>query len=382
MSRPRLAAALALAALAMSYALFSSSSTGTAASSPTGVFQSVAGAFGGGAGQEVVLVDQGLGGLPIGTQPLPDGWTLEQDLATNPQNGESVRHHLVMRGPRGETIVTLGSQLYGGYASGGDRDGAWQQLAATGLAAEVSGLQFGPLAPSADVEAQPTFQDVARRLSAQGLQIEGLEAPFRGTRGGQPVEGIVQVVHGQFAPQAGMVQATALVAPAGGIDALRADARRLAETYRPNPEHRQQVAAIGEQYRAQSAAQHGQTMDQHAAFTAQMQAGHAQRMGQIQASSAAHQQRMQGMWASHDAQMAGWQAQQATSDEMHRQTINGINGTADVYDPQTGTTYRGVDNSAGSYWVDPTQGAVVGADRYSDNPDAYRYNQGVNLDDM
>ena len=382
MSRSRLLAGLALAALAVSYAFVSSSPSESSASSSSSVFQAVAGAFGGGSEQEVVLVDQGLGGLPVGTQTLPAGWTLEQDLATNPQNGESLRNHLVMRGPAGETIVSLGSQVYGGYTSGLDRDGAWRQLAASGLSADVTGLQFGPLAQSADVEALASFQELAGRLSAQGLRIEGLEAPFRGTRGSEPVEGVIQVVHGQCAPQAGMVQATALVAPAGRLGALRADAQRLAAAFRPNPEHRQQVAAIGERYRGQMAAQHGQTMNQHAAFTAQMQAGHAQRMGQIQSSSAAHQQRMQGMWASHDAQMAGWQAQQATSDEMHRQTINGIRGTADVYDPQTGTTYHGVDNSAGSYWVDPTQGTVVGADRYSDNPDVYRYNAGVNLDDM
>lgn len=381
MSRSRLAVGLTLAVLAVSYAAVSSSLADASAPSATGLLGAVAGAIGGD-GHEVVLVDQGLGGLPIGTQPLPDGWTLEQDLATNPQNGEPARHHLVMRGPRGEAIVALGSQVYGGYMSGGDREGAWQQLAAAGLAGDVSGLQLGPLAPSADVEALASFQDLARRLAAQGLRIEGLEAPFRGQRGGEPVEGVVQVVHGQFAPQAGMVQATALVAPAGSLAALRAEARRLADAFRPNPEHRQQVAAIGAQYRGQVAAQHDQTMSQHAAFTAQMQAGHAQRMGQIESSAAAHQQRMRGMWASHDAQMAGWQAQQATSDEMHRRTINGINGTADIYDPQTGTTYSGVDNSAGSYWVDPTQGTVVGADRYSDNPDAYRYTQGVNLDDL
>jgi hypothetical protein len=83
-----------------------------------------------------------------------------------------------------------------------------------------------------------------------------------------------------------------------------------------------------------------------------------------------------------DMQMQGWQAQQASSDEMHRQTINGINGTADVYDAQAGETHYGVEGGSGAYWANPTTGAVVGTDTYADNPDASSYNATTNLDDM
>jgi hypothetical protein len=83
-----------------------------------------------------------------------------------------------------------------------------------------------------------------------------------------------------------------------------------------------------------------------------------------------------------DMQMESWQRQQASNDEMHRRTINGINGTADVMDSQTGEVHYGVDGSSGAYWSDPTSGSVVGTGTYDSNPDVSTYNSATNMDDV
>lgn len=321
--------------------------------------------------------------MPIGTQELPEGWTLTQDIATNPQTGEPARHTLDARGPNGELVRSLGLANYG--ASGGvGFQQAWQQAATRGLGDEVQGVALGQLQRSATVEASPDYRRTAAKAAQHGFRVEGLEASLRGQRGGQPVEGVVYVTRlwSDQLSDAGTLQLGVIVSPPGRLAAARQAEQQIAASFQPNPEHQARVEQIRQAARQQSAALHQQRMGQIDQFGQQMTAGHNQRMANSQAQFNAHQQRMQGRWAAADQQRAGWQAGQASSDEMHRRTINGINGTADVYDSQTGTTYRGVENSAGQYWVDPTNNAVVGADAYSDNPDAYRYNSGTNLDDV
>jgi hypothetical protein len=330
----------------------------------------------------VVLVDQSLQ-MPIGTQAVPEGWTLVQDLATDPQTGTMARHTLDVRGPDGELIRSLGAVNYGGFG-GAPFEGAWQQAAARGLGGEVQDLTFGPLRRSAAVEASPGYRRVAPKAAQYGFNLDGLEAPLRGQRGGRAVEGVVYLTRfsSPQAPGAGTVQLAAVVGPPERLEAALRVERQIAASFQPNPAHQARVEGIGQMARQQSAALHQQRMAQMDQFGRQMTAAHHQRMADNQARFDAHQQMMQGRWAAADQQMQSWQAGQASSDEMHRRTINGINGTADVYDAQTGTTYYGVDNGAGAYWVDPTNNTVVGTDAYSDNPDPYRYNPATNLDDL
>jgi hypothetical protein len=335
-----------------------------------------------GQGGRVVLVDQSLQ-MPIGTQDVPEGWTLVQNLATDPQTGEMARHTLDVRGPNGELIRSLGAANYGTFG-GAPFEQAWQQAAARGLGGEVQDLTFGPLRRSATVEASPGYRRIAPKAAQYGLGLEGLEAALHGQRGGRTVEGVVYLTHfwSSQAPGAGTFQMVAVVGPPERLAATLRIEQQIAASFQPNPAHQARVEQIGQMARQQSAALHQQRMAQMDQFSRQMTPAHNQRMADNQARFDAHQQMMQGRWAAADQQMQSWQAGQAASDEMHRQTINGIRGTADVYDAQTGTTYYGVDNGAGAYWVDPTNNTVVGTDAYSDNPDPYRYNPATNLDDL
>ena len=340
------------------------------------------GAPDGGQGGRVVLMDRGLQ-MPLGTQDLPEGWTLIQDLATDPQTGQQARHTLDARGPNGELVRALGVVSYG-MLGAAPFEQAWQEAAGRGLGSEVQDLAFGPLRQSAAVEASPAYRRVAPRAAQQGFRVEGLEAPLRGQRGGRPVEGVVRLVRfsSDQMPGAGTLQLGVIVSPPERLEAALRAEQAIAASFQPNPAHQARVEQIGQLARQQSAALHQQRMAQIDGFGRQMTAAHNQRMANNQAQFDAHQQMMQGRWDAADQQMESWRAGQASGDEMHRRTINGINGTADVYDAQTGTTYYGVEGGAGAYWVDPTNNAVVGTDAYGDNPDAYRYNPATNLDDL
>ena len=83
-----------------------------------------------------------------------------------------------------------------------------------------------------------------------------------------------------------------------------------------------------------------------------------------------------------DASMDAYRERDAASDENQRRFINQINETTDVYDAESGTTTTGLDNSADTYWTNPTTGDAIGTDAYSDNPDPSSYNATTNLDDM
>ena len=328
--------------------------------------------------QRVTLVDQGLQ-MPRGTQSLPAGWALVQDLATDPATGEAARSTLDIRGPHGELLRGLGSASYG-PTTGTSFEQTWQQMATRGAQGEAD-VSLGSLRPSAVLERSRSYRKAARMASQNGMRVDALEAPVRGTREGRPVGGVVYVMHWAFASGGG-VQATLVLSPADRLpETLRLN-EQIAESYQPDPAFEQRVLEVGQAGRQQSAALHQQRMGQIDQFGQQMTAGHNQRMADGRASFNAHQQRMQGRYDAADQQLQNWQAGQASIDERHRRAINGINGTADVYDAQTGQTYSGVQDGAGAYWTDPTNGAVVGTDAYRDNPDAYRYNQGTNLDDV
>src|SRR5690554_4501490 len=65
-----------------------------------------------GQGQRVTIVDRGLQ-MPRGTQVVPAGWRLTQDLATDPNTARPVRTTLDLYGPRGEIVRSLGLAQYG-----------------------------------------------------------------------------------------------------------------------------------------------------------------------------------------------------------------------------------------------------------------------------
>lgn len=335
-----------------------------------------AGAFGQRIGasndQRVTLMDRGLQ-MPRGTQVVPEGWRLTQDLATDPNTARLVRTVLDVRGPRGELIRSLGIAQYG-QMMGTSLQQAWRQLVMQRFQNGLSDVALGDLRRSEALEGSRPFQRAAQKTSGQGVRMEGFEAPLRAQRDGQPVEGVVYVVHfamDQF--QAGMVQASVVLsAPELLAETVRTNLA-IQNSYEPNPAFEQRLEQINQRAMQQQAAESRQRM-------AQSQQMHQQRMAANRAQFDAYQQIYQANQAASDMQMDSWQARQHSNDEMQRRAVNGIHGTADIYNNQTGETTYGVDGGYDSYWTDPS-GTVVGTQGY-DNPDPLRYNQATDLDDV
>ena len=345
------------------------------AAAPGAAGQRVAAPNGDGRAQQVVIMDRGLQ-MAQGTYLIPAGWQVQQDIATDPNTGQPARYRLDIRGPNGELIRGLRPANYGPMTGVGFEQ-TWRDLAMQGAQGVVGNVSIGQLQRSERLERLRPFQRAAAKAQQMGFRIEGLEAPLRAQSDRGPVEGAVHVMHWTSPQMAGMgvVLASVVLSPADrAAETLRINAQ-IANGFQPNPAFEQRMEQINQAVAQRSAAQHQQRMAQRqAAFNA-----HQQRMASNQAAFDASQQAYRSNSQIGDMQMQSWQAQQRSGDEMQRRAVNGIHGTADIYNNQTGETTYGVDGGYDSYWTDPS-GTVVGAQGY-DNPDALRYEQGTNLDD-
>jgi len=325
--------------------------------------------------QRVVIMDRGLQ-MAQGTYTIPAGWQLQQDIATDPNTGQPARYRLDIRGPNGELIRGLRPVNYGQMA-GTSFEQAWRGLAMQGAQGEVGNVSIGTLQRSERLERLRPVQRAAAKAQQMGFRVEALEAPLRAQSDRGPVEGAVHVLHWTSPQMAGMgvVLTSVILSPADrAAETLRTNAQ-IANGFQPNPAFEQRMEQINQAVAQRSAAQHQQRMAQRqAAFNA-----HQQRMASNQAAFDASQQAYRSNSQVADMQMRSWQNQQRSSDEMQRRDINGIHGTADIYNNQTGQTTYGVDGGYDSYWTDPS-GTVVGTQGY-DNPDVMRYEQGTDLDD-
>jgi hypothetical protein len=342
---------------------------------PDALGQQVAAPNADGRAQQVVIMDRGLQ-MAQGTYTIPSGWQVQQDVATDPNTGQPERYMVDIRGPNGELIRGLRPATYGPMTGTGFEQ-TWRDLAMRGAQGEVGNVSIGNLQRSERLERLRPFQRAAAKAQQMGFRIEGLEAPLRAQSDRGPVEGAVHVMHWTSPQMAGMgvVLAAVILSPADrAAETLRLNAQ-IANSFQPNPTFEQRIEQINQAVAQRSAAQHQQRMAQRqAAFNA-----HQQRMASNQAAFDASQQIYRSNSQVADMQMQSWQAQQRSSDEMQRRAVNGIHGTADIYNNQTGETTYGVDGGYDSYWTDPS-GTVVGAQGY-DNPDALRYDQGTDLDD-
>lgn len=320
----------------------SSTETAIRADDPYAGDRAASGADLSGGESRVALVDRGLQ-MEIGLFAVPEGWDVVQDLATDPATGQSRSHTLDFRGPNGELIRSLGVANYGPMA-GTSLDEAWQQAAMRGLQGDVEGLELGGLQPSRTVEASPGYARLLPKAAQNNFRVEGLEAPVRGRLGGRPVEGFVYLTRfsSDQMPDMGTLQVSALLSPPERLQATLRAEQQIAASFQPNPQHQQRMEQIGQMASQQSAAQHRATMDMIDGNTRAMTQGHEQRMANSRAQFNAHQQQMQGRWDANDASNAAWRSGQASSDEQHRRSMQGIRGTTDVYDAQTGTVYYDV----------------------------------------
>ncbi|MEM1042725.1 MAG: hypothetical protein AAGI91_08860 [Bacteroidota bacterium] len=337
---------------------------------PSGTYQPAAAGPATGGAQRVTIMDRGLG-MPSGTQLVPAGWHLTQNLATDPNTGQPVSQVLDLQGPRGELVRNLGLAPYGPMM-GTDFEQTWRQLAQHGV--QLGGVSFGHMQRSASTEALSAYRRAVELAGRKGFRAEALEAPVQGSRDGQAVQGFVYVIR-FTSPQmpGGVLQATAVLSPSDLLPQTLQTYAQASDSYQPNPAYEQRMEQISQAAMQRQNAQHRQRM-------ASSQAQHQQRMAQRQASFNAHQQRMAANSAAFDMHNQAWQNQQRSNDEMHRRTVNSITGSVDLYDANTGDSYYGVESGYDSYWTDQG-GTVVGTEGY-DNPDPMQYNQATDYDDL
>ena len=79
-------------------------------------------------------------------------------------------------------------------------------------------------------------------------------------------------------------------------------------------------------------------------------------------------------------QSDSWQRQQDASDEAQRRAVNAVRETVDLYDPATGQVYRGAPAGFSTWWTDGADRVVASSSH--ENPDASRFTEATNLDDL
>lgn len=332
------------------------------AASPSGI----------GAAETVTVFDRGLQ-LPMGTQVVPAGWSLTQDVAVDPVTGKALRHTLDFHGPDGALIRSLGTAGWTAI-QGTSFDGAWRELAARGLAGQVDALVFDDVRRSETLRTLETYRRTAEMSAQRGIQVDPLEISFKGTHGGRAVRGVLYIMHfgSTSMPGVGTVSGTAVVAAADRLPQVLDRYRLVADGYDPDPHYQHARERLHQAGLQQRQAEHERRM-----AASRMQ--HGQRMAQSQARFDAHQRTMQDRYDAADARYQSWRSNQAVDDEMHRRTINGIHEQVDVFDPRYGETIYGVESGYDAYWTDPA-GNVVGTHGW-ENPDPLRYERARNLDE-
>ncbi|MEQ9438249.1 MAG: hypothetical protein RIG62_04345 [Cyclobacteriaceae bacterium] len=241
---------------------------------------------------KVVLYDKGLQ-MPIGTYTLPEGWSLTQDVATDPATNKSIQYNVEMSGPRGEMIRSLGNAQYGQMV-GKSFEQAWYQTVMAGLQGEFGQINFGTFQPDPLAQQNALKIKVIQRLLSQGGQVQCLQAPISAQRNGQMIKGIVTIMKMDISPAMGSVTVGCAIAPASEHDQLMQARASIIDNYVPNPAYEQRREQIQAGVQNQIQAYHNQQM-------AASQSAHQQRMANNQAAFNAHQQRMGQMSQTQDA---------------------------------------------------------------------------------
>jgi len=221
-------------------------------------------------------------------------------------------------------------------------------------------------------ETRPEARASVQMLMQQGAVLAGVEfvCPDRG------VQGLVDVVTLRIRGPMGLSWApfvTALRGPTATWPQARVTLRRIAHSYVTNPAWQQGVRAMQQM-------QHAATMESIATGTRILQMQAQSGMEAIHAHAQRAQHSADAMGSMGAAQQASWQSQQDAQAEGHRRAVNGIREEVDLYDPAAGQVLRGAPAGYDSWWSDGA-GQVV-ARQGHENPDAARYTEAVNLDDV
>ncbi len=322
-------------------------------------------------GERVAILDHGLR-MTRGTQVIPAGWKLIQNVATDPGTGALAKYVMDIRGPNGELARSMAPSNYSQYL-GTTLDQTWRGLAMRGLQQEVQNLQLGSPQRSPILESLDGFRKAEEMGRQSGMTLEAFEAPLRGTTAGQPVAGFVYVTHfsSPQMPGSGTVQITMLVSPQDRLaEALRIN-EEMARSYQPNPAFEQRVREINQMAMRRQQQQSDQWM-------AQSQRMHQQRMAANKAQFQSHQQMMQDRYATNDAMNQQWMdnfrrdggtvTSGGSSYSEHDAFIDGIYERNTFDDPYSGQQVH----TEGYYdqWYTNGQGDYVGTNDLMFNPNA------------
>jgi hypothetical protein len=281
------------------------------------------------------------------------------------------------------------------YAAWMAREHGAASVAVTRRITMAEALAEMPAAARQRLEAQVQKDEEKRRRFMPQMQTEVQlgGVAFEAT-GGTPLAGQIVVLGFRYRMPDGMGGAMSgwgatpvgFVAPPARRAEVEAVARHLDATLQRNPQWEQRQ----DQLMAQQHAQHQQFMHQTQQQMAQENAWTQTQVAQINAQTSRITQQAFADRARIAAQTSaeinamqneGYWSRQQSMDEMQRRNVNGIYGTADIYNPATGDVTRGVpDLSDHHYWVDHQGNTVVTPQ--DQNPDPYRFERGQNLDDL
>ena len=326
-----------------------------------------------GAGRRIEIVDHGLR-LTRGTQVVPHGWEVLQNIATDPNTGQYLRYVNETRGPDGELIRGLQARTFSTML-GTSMEEIWREAVRNGLP-DVQNVSLGNLQRSPTVEQLREFRRVAQIWEPRGMQMQGFEAPIRGTRNGAPVEGIVHLIvfSSPQMPGVGSVQPTVLLNAPGRTEETLRISVQIANSYRSNPEFEQRLEAINARVSQQQQAAHQQRM-------ASSQAAHQQRMAANQQRFNAHQQMMQDRSAVMDQQHQQYMGQLRNDNtsawsgsdySSHDYYIDGIHEQSSFQDPYSGQQMT--QDGQYDYWYQNNLGEYYGTDDPSFDPNSMQGN--------
>lgn len=257
----------------------------------------------------ITLYDKGLQ-MPRGTYEIPEGWSLRQNIATDPTSGQPTANQVEIRSDQGDLIMALPRGVYNA-SMGPPFQLTWQRLAHSALQNNFQQIRFGQPRPSASLMKNDEVQQVAHQMAQDGYRFQAVEVPISATRDGATFNGLLQFAHltPASAPfQLGVIyQGTITLAPQGRLDRVLKTKQRIDASFVSNPTYQQRIARITQRARARDKA-----------FSDQ----------QMAASTAAHQARMRDQKAMFDSSQRNIADMNRMRDQQHEQFMQQLGGGA------------------------------------------------------
>lgn len=187
-------------------------------------------------GDTVEIYDWGLN-QPQGSYVLPDGWSLQQSVATHPVSGTTVGCTIEFTGPQGELIRNLGLKYNQPDIDFPEYLEEWQVEINRVLYYEIDSLVVGDLKPTEPGAAEIHYM---KGYIREGQELGYREASISGSRNGNPVRGVVRFVaiNPSIHPDSsyiGKYISSITISPAERFDHTLKTEEAIVGSYTPNP---------------------------------------------------------------------------------------------------------------------------------------------------